>query len=43
MKATKRAHRAQMTKTNYMNDEAVADLKQAMEGALAFSVASGAI
>ncbi len=33
---TKKTRRAQTNKTNYMSDEAFADLKQAMEGALAF-------
>jgi putative transcriptional regulator len=35
MKTTK-ARKAQTTKTNYMSDEAFADLKEAMEDALAF-------
>ena len=36
MKAPKKARRVQTTKTNYMSDEAFADLKEAMEDALAF-------
>lgn len=36
MKAAKRARKVQTNKTNYMSDEAFADLKEAMEGALAF-------
>jgi putative transcriptional regulator len=36
MKVSKKAHRVQTNKTNYMNDEAFADLKEAMEDALAF-------
>lgn len=36
MKAVRKARRVQTTKTNYMSDEAFADLKEAMEGALAF-------
>ena len=35
MKATK-TRKAQTNKTNYMSDEAFADLKEAMEGALTF-------
>ena len=35
MKVTK-ARKMQTNKTNYMSDEAFADLKEAMEGALAF-------
>jgi len=31
-----RTRKVQTTKTNYMSDEAFADLKEAMEGALAF-------
>jgi putative transcriptional regulator len=36
MKAGKRARRVKTNKTNYMSDEAFADLKEAMEDALAF-------
>jgi len=36
MKAGKKRRRVQTTKTNYMSDEAFADLKAAMEDALAF-------
>ena len=36
MKQQKKARRVQTTKTNYMSDEAFADLKEAMEDALAF-------
>jgi DNA-binding transcriptional regulator YiaG len=35
MKAT-RTRKAQTNKTNYMSDDAFGDLKEAMEGALAF-------
>ena len=33
---TAKTRKVQTNKTNYMNDEAFADLKEAMEGALAF-------
>ena len=36
MKAARRVRRVQTNKANYMSDEAFADLKEAMEGALAF-------
>lgn|SRR5215213_5313290 len=36
MKAAKKARRVQTNKANYMTDEAFADLKEAMEDALAF-------
>ena len=36
MKAAKKARRVQTNKTNYMSDEAFAELKEAMEEALAF-------
>ena len=42
MKST-RTRKVQTNKANYMSDEAFADLKEAMQGALALSAASGAI
>ena len=36
MKAAKKARKVQTNKTNYMSDEAFADLKEAMEDAVAF-------
>jgi hypothetical protein len=36
MNAAKKTRKAQTNKTNYMSDEAFADLKEAMEDALAF-------
>ena len=36
MKAATRSNKTRTTKTNYMSDEAFADLKDALEGALAF-------
>ena len=42
MKTTK-TRKAQTNKTNYMSDEAFADLKEAMEGRLLLSAASAAI
>ena len=36
MKAAKKARKAQTNKSNYMSDEAFADLKKAMQDALAF-------
>ncbi len=36
MKAAKRTRKARTNKTNYMSDEAFADLKEASESALAF-------
>ena len=36
MKAAKKARKVQTNKTNYMSDEAFANLKEAMEDALAF-------
>jgi putative transcriptional regulator len=36
MKAAKKARKVQTNKTNYMSDEAFADIKAAMEDALAF-------
>jgi putative transcriptional regulator len=36
MKTAKRVRRVQTNKTNYLSDEAFADLKEAMEDALAF-------
>jgi hypothetical protein len=36
MKDAKKARRVQTNKTNYMTDEAFADIKEAMEDALAF-------
>ena len=36
MKATKSTRKARSKKTEYLSDEAFADFKEAMEGALAF-------
>jgi hypothetical protein len=36
MKATKSTRKVQRKKTEYMSDEAFADLREALEGALAF-------
>jgi len=36
MKATKSTRKGQRKKTEYMSDEAFADLREALEGALAF-------
>ena len=38
---TRKTQKAQTNKTNYMSDEAFADLKQAMEDALAFERGKG--